>query len=328
MRDWDLARRLDATTLPSSRVVDWTYDSAGRPTGASDPDGVTAISTTRVTPCAPRRCRATPREPRPPRRCELSLRRRPAHRHGVRRPRRRHLRLRLRHGRRAHGHDAHQRPRHARDAAHARSGRAADRDRSVRRRARRARGRRECAHRRGAGARATAYDGTGRQTRRTTAGRRRAAVDTSQIAYDSADRVTSRTETVGAGAQHATAYGYDQRGRLTTRQPRRRRGGGDLRVGRQRQPHEGERRGRAPTTPRTACSSATAIDYDFDADGFMTGRGDDTFRYSARGELLEADGRRRDRPLRLRRDGPPGRAHPGRRRHAPTCTGTRRNRPR
>ena len=45
VRDWDTARRLDKTTLPSAREIDWRYDAAGGgPRGRCISDGETAIS--------------------------------------------------------------------------------------------------------------------------------------------------------------------------------------------------------------------------------------------------------------------------------------------
>ena len=73
VRDWDTARRLDKTTLPSAREVDWTYDARGRPDRGERPRRRDRVRVPRATPSAPRRCRGTPRAPRPRRRWSSSF---------------------------------------------------------------------------------------------------------------------------------------------------------------------------------------------------------------------------------------------------------------
>jgi RHS repeat-associated protein len=284
VREWDVARRLDTTTLPSSRAVDFTYDDAGRPTGASDPDGVTAFGY----PGSAVRAETLSRDPAgaaPAQTLNLSFAG--------------DLLTATEFGGPAAGTYA-----YAYDTIGTLTGitltSGADaretpltRDQdglltgigpfAV-----------ERAGPAGAAGKLTgegldlsyAYDTAGRQTGRTTAVAG-AALMAGSVAYDSADRVTSRTESVGGGAEHTTAYGYDQRGRLTTVN----RDGGAAE-----ESYEWDANGnrtKAGNEPATYDAqdrllTRGSVDYEFDADGFMTGRGDDSFRYSARGELLEA----------------------------------------
>ena len=153
--------------------------------------------------------------------------------------------------------------------------------------------------------------------------RRRSAART---VYGASSRATpaggSRARSRPSAASATTFdYAYDADGRLL-RVDRDGSRGRALHLRRQRQPHDPParrrpgrgarlrragparhaRRRRSPTTSTPTASSPR--------------RGTDTFTYSARGELLRGDGRRRDRHLRLRRARPARRAHPGRRHDA------------
>lgn len=110
-----------------------------------------------------------------------------------------------------------------------------------------------------------------------------------ELAYDDANRVTSRTETAGTGAT-TLDYAYDSAGQLTgVAGP----GDGEAYT----YDADGNRLSRrlpdgtieaASYDARGTLVSRGLVDYVFDADGFLSRRGDDVFEYSARGELLEA----------------------------------------
>ena len=134
------------------------------------------------------------------------------------------------------------------------------------------------------------YNGLARLTRRShaVAGALTYRLD---LAHDAVGRVIEKTETVGAGT-HVYTYGYDDDGQLevVTRD--------GVPVERYTYDDNGNRTSRRRGTDPDESAGYDAqdrlerrgqVDYEFDADGFLTKRGPDSLRYSATGELLEAD---------------------------------------
>jgi len=133
------------------------------------------------------------------------------------------------------------------------------------------------------------YDGLSRQSSRDHAvnGTELYKVD---LTYDSADRITSKIERVG-GVSHTYDYTYDPDGQLTKvtkdgmaveeyfydvngNRASRRLGGGSLET--------------AVYDTQDRITKRGSTEYAIDNDGFLSGKGADSFEYSARGELLEA----------------------------------------
>ncbi len=111
-----------------------------------------------------------------------------------------------------------------------------------------------------------------------------------QLSHDLSGRVTGKTETVG-GVNYTFAYSYDPNGQLTEV----RRDG--VLVERYTYDLNGNRIGRQLGAGAVESASYDGQDrlmqrgtvaYTFNADGFLTQRGSDTFQYSARGQLLGA----------------------------------------
>ncbi|MBJ7518717.1 MAG: hypothetical protein JHC84_03375 [Solirubrobacteraceae bacterium] len=134
------------------------------------------------------------------------------------------------------------------------------------------------------------YDGLARVKTRTTqvAG---GTVFGSNIGYDASSRISSITETPKGAAAKTRTYEYDGRGQL-----RRAKEGGTV-VEEYTYDRDGNR-----VTAKVGAGAVQAATYDaggqlktragvnytFDADGFMTARGADTFAWSRNGELLKA----------------------------------------
>ncbi len=135
------------------------------------------------------------------------------------------------------------------------------------------------------------HDGAGQLTARTLKTGSPAAVryaDT--VTWTPGGQVAARTERIG-GASTASSYTYDPDGRLTTVKQ------GGATTERYAYDGDGNRTSRALGTSAPATADYDAADrltrlgtvhYDYDADGFLAGRGADTFTYAPSGALLSA----------------------------------------
>ena len=109
------------------------------------------------------------------------------------------------------------------------------------------------------------------------------------ITRDATGRVSGKTETV-AGATTEFRYAHDSSGRLT-KVERRDAGAAEFTVVDEHAYADNGNRtdDAAQYDEQDRIEHLGAIDYDHDADGFMTGRGDDAYVYGRRGELLQAN---------------------------------------
>ena len=283
VRDWDAARRLDKTTLPSAREVDWRYDAAGRPTGAGDPDGETAYAYA-GTATRPESLSRDPEGAAPAQTLGFGYAG--------------DLLTRTAFGGPADGAYTFEH-----DVTGALTGLTLESGADTRSTtlARDQDGlltgigpftvtrdgpAGAAGSLTGAGLEVEyGYDTAGRMTGRRTsvAG---AAAFAMALTHDSADRVTRRVETAGGGAQRTLDFGYDPLGRLTSVTG----GAAPESYAWDANGNRTEADGEAATyDAQDRLVRRGTVDYDFDDDGFMTGRGADAFRYSARGELLEAE---------------------------------------
>lgn len=127
----------------------------------------------------------------------------------------------------------------------------------------------------------TGYDGRGRVESRTMTV---AGVDAySQVLeWDDSNRITAKTETVD-GAEHRYEYTYEPDGQLDTVEQ------DNDRIEDHSWDLDGNRTtGGAVYGDDDVLDRTTATDYTFDAAGFLSARGSDTFAYSTAGELLQA----------------------------------------
>jgi RHS repeat-associated protein len=126
------------------------------------------------------------------------------------------------------------------------------------------------------------YDGNGRPATRTL------SVNGSErfyqkLTFDNAGRAGAREERVDGGALDTLAYAYDGSGQLTTVKR------GATVVESNAYDANGNRlSGGAAYDDRDRLTTRGGVGYTWDADGFLTGRGSDTFSYSRSGELLSA----------------------------------------
>jgi RHS repeat-associated protein len=127
---------------------------------------------------------------------------------------------------------------------------------------------------------ATTYDGLGRLKSRTvTAGPSNTQVYRLDVAYDAAGHVASTTES-GAGGG-ARTFGHDLDGQLISVS--------GAETGSYAYDANGNRTsGGAAYDAQDRLTTRGGTTYKSDVDGFITGRGSDSFTYSARGELLSA----------------------------------------
>ncbi len=129
------------------------------------------------------------------------------------------------------------------------------------------------------------YDGTGRILARSSSVLTASAFEWGLV-YNNAGKIMTRTETV-AGATHTYQYTYDADGQLTevTRD-------GTETVEQYTYDVNGNRTstlsGAASYDAQDRLTNLDGTAYAFDVDGYLTGRGTDTFAYSARGELIAA----------------------------------------
>jgi RHS repeat-associated protein len=113
----------------------------------------------------------------------------------------------------------------------------------------------------------------------------------SALSFDAGGRIAARTVSVNGGANVAYEYGYDTDGQLVSVKK------DGTSVESYTYDSNGNRTSRTAGTTPVETSTFDAQDrlltrgglsYEFDAAGFLTKRGSDTFTYSARGELLNA----------------------------------------
>jgi len=128
---------------------------------------------------------------------------------------------------------------------------------------------------------ATTYDGLGRLKSRTvTAGPSNTQVYRLDVAYDAAGRVASTSES-GSGGGGARTFGHDLDGQLISVN--------GAEGGAYAYDANGNRTsGGAAYDVQDRLTTRGGTSYKSDADGFITGRGSDSFAYSTRGELLSA----------------------------------------
>ena len=133
------------------------------------------------------------------------------------------------------------------------------------------------------------YDGLGELTSRVQTVQGTTTLSDS-YSYDAAGRISQVVEQVG-GVSHTYTYSYDTDGQLTLVNE------DGATIEQYTYDANGNRTSKAlgggaaetatyDNRDRLQARGGTA--YSFDASGFMTGRGSDTFTYSARGELLQA----------------------------------------
>ncbi|MBL0124793.1 MAG: hypothetical protein IPP88_19445 [Betaproteobacteria bacterium] len=157
---------------------------------------------------------------------------------------------------------------------------------------------------------AQAYDTMGRVASRTNTvgGQQKYAV---QFTYGNTGRIITKVETV-AGVAHTYDYSYDSDGHLSQVQ--------NDGVIVERYTYDANRNRISRQFGNAAAETATYDSQDrlvehgtttwqFNADGYLTGRGSDNFQYSTTGELLQGSRRRSDRDLCLRWIAPAGEPH-------------------